>query len=354
MTEYFYEVESQIGIKRLTAADLGIGGTSRQTHIGLYADVLTFLPDSDVVRGMLICGSGCEVLDCYFDRIENPDGSFRSPKIRMGSDGNASVVSEIRRIVVSGNAAEEWYLVWAGIDNKDIAFWLVSNESLDFALIKTVVAKGVHVLSPRDDDYESLLLALTDKINEASFGIQKEMEIASQVGDGAKKFKPIDLAKALKRYSEIGKAGEELISEYLDAQVGRGCISSFEWMNRSRESGMPYDFRISQLAGIDLFVDVKSTAFDFAQRIVFSSQEVEFVSTVGNDDAYAVYRIFGINDGDICFRTCNRCLSFMNDLNDSVKSFRDGLSLGDVRLHSMALSVSPNTCFAGIGEVVKL
>lgn len=62
--------ECHIGFKKLTAADLGIG-TSHQTHIGLYEGVLNFLPDVDVVStAMLICDGYCDIIKCYFDRIE--------------------------------------------------------------------------------------------------------------------------------------------------------------------------------------------------------------------------------------------------------------------------------------------
>lgn len=48
----------------------------------------------DVVStAMLICDGYCDIIKCYFDRIENPDGTFRSPKIRIGGS-EESVVKE--------------------------------------------------------------------------------------------------------------------------------------------------------------------------------------------------------------------------------------------------------------------
>ena len=37
---FFFDIEKRIGLKKLSNADLGLGETSRQTHIGLYGDVL--------------------------------------------------------------------------------------------------------------------------------------------------------------------------------------------------------------------------------------------------------------------------------------------------------------------------
>lgn len=97
--------ECHIGFKKLTAADLGIG-TSHQTHIGLYEGVLNFLPDVDVVStAMLICDGYCDIIKCYFDRIENPDGTFRSPKIRIGGS-EESVVKRIREFASADTGAD--------------------------------------------------------------------------------------------------------------------------------------------------------------------------------------------------------------------------------------------------------
>lgn len=79
MIFYFFGIEKRIGIKKLSKADLGISDTSNQTHIGLYNDVLQFLDDNAITTAMLVYGDYCKMLDCYFDRIENPDGTFRSP-----------------------------------------------------------------------------------------------------------------------------------------------------------------------------------------------------------------------------------------------------------------------------------
>ena len=49
---FFFDIEKRIGLKKLSNADLGLGETSRQTHIGLYGDVLKFLGDNVVTKGL--------------------------------------------------------------------------------------------------------------------------------------------------------------------------------------------------------------------------------------------------------------------------------------------------------------
>lgn len=122
--------ECHIGFKKLTAADLGIG-TSHQTHIGLYEGVLNFLPDVDVVStAMLICDGYCDIIKCYFDRIENLDGTFRSPKIRIGGS-EESVVKRIREFA-SADTGADWYLLWFGLESEELVFILLNANSEDY------------------------------------------------------------------------------------------------------------------------------------------------------------------------------------------------------------------------------
>lgn len=132
---FFFDIEKRIGLKKLSSADLGTKGTSNQTHIGLYKDVFQFLGDNVVTTAMLVYGDYCQMLDCYFDRIENPDGSHRSPKIRMGKKKEDSVASKIREFALTDVNAD-WYLVWSGLENKDLVFWLINSKSVDFNVMK--------------------------------------------------------------------------------------------------------------------------------------------------------------------------------------------------------------------------
>lgn len=71
----FFKLHSEriIGFKALTDADLGKSITSHQTHIGLFDDVLTFLPNQPIIQddAMLIYNSQAYILSLNFDRIEN-------------------------------------------------------------------------------------------------------------------------------------------------------------------------------------------------------------------------------------------------------------------------------------------
>lgn len=350
---FFFDIEKRIGLKKLSDADLGISGTSKQTHIGLYNEVLKFLGDSIVTTAMFIHNSYCQILDCYFDRIENPDGSFRSPKIRMGANDSDSVVSKIREFA-SEKPHEDWYLLWSSLENKDLIFWLIDKESKDFKVIQSLVESKARIISDKDSVYASLKEIMVKKINSSSRDLQKEIEIISQIGGISKKFNPFDIEKARKQFAVVGKKGEELINEYLDKARITKKIKSFEWLNKSKESGLPYDFMINLIEDKKQYIDVKSTRFDFGQNIVFSNQEVEFIHNINDDSQYSVYRVFDMTETNGTLKICRNCLSYMTTLNQNIDVFKNKIMENKTSLLRMGLAVSPLDCFSTINDSIKL
>ena len=318
-----------------------------------YGDVLKFLGDKVVTTGMLIYNNYCRILDCFFDRIENPDGSFRSPKIRSGQADADSVVSKIREFA-SKAPSKDWYLLWSGLDNKDLVFWLIDKDSEDFKYIKKLVETKTRIITDDDKEYSSLRSIMVDKINHKSLEIQKEIEIISQVGCTNHKYKPFDIEKAKKQFAFVGKKGEELINEYLIREQAAKRIESFEWKNKNSESGLPFDFLIKSNTNQKLFVDVKSTRFDFAQNIVFSNQEVGFVNEINNDAQYFVYRVFGMSETNAELRICNQCLAYMNSIDSDVNIFKTSIAKNKTSLMNVSIAVSPINCFTHIQDTIKL
>ena len=135
----FFEIntESKIGYKKLSDADLGLG-TSHQTHIGLFDDTLEFLTDYHrTASSKLIFNNTTKELICLIDFINNPDGSHRSPKIRKGETSELfigdiktnSIVGEIRNIVANDQSSQDWYLLWFGLKNEELVFYLFKDET---------------------------------------------------------------------------------------------------------------------------------------------------------------------------------------------------------------------------------
>lgn len=344
----FFNIEKRIGIKKLTPSDLGTKETSNQSHIGLYQDVLQFLGNNVVTTAMLVYEDSCRILDCFFDRIENPDGTYRSPKIRKGNKNEESVVSEIRAFALSDTSAD-WYLLWSGLENRDLVFWLVNSKSDDFNLISSLVDVNIHTITEEDTAYSILKKIMVSKINCSSIEIQKDIEILSQTGYPTKKYKPFDLEKAKKNIVWVGKRGEELVNEYLKRLKVSDRIKTFEWMNQSRESGLPYDFILNK----HHYIDVKSTRFDFSQDIVFSNQEVSFANQQ-LDSAYSVYRVFEITETNANLRICTKCAPYMMTLNKYVQTFNESIIQSNTRLLGLNIAVAPDDCFQFIQNTIRL
>lgn len=346
---FFFNNEKRIGFKKLSSADLGISGTSHQSHIGLYEGVLDFLEDSDVVRSaMLIYENYCNVLDCSFDRIKNSDGSYRSPKIRIGQDPNNSVVSKIREFA-NASPYEDWYLAWMGLESKELVFWLIKNNTEDYIIARKFFPKDNIVLKEDSPTYNNAKEYLLKRINFLSINVQKDIEVSSLIGDLGNKYRAKDLENAELQYKKIGKEGESLVAQYLEREKHANRISSFEWKNQSSESGLPFDFIINNT----LFVDVKSTRFDFEQYLFYSNQEIDFVMSQ-NKSTYAVYRVYDMEGEQKKLSICNNCQSYMKTIQHPINDFRKSIRAQQALIQSIKLGLKPSLCFNEISQPILL
>lgn len=345
----FFELhnENKIGYKILSSADLGTGDSSHQTHIGLSEHVLTFLSDRDEISedSIFIHDSNFEYIDAYFDRIENPDGSFRSPKIRIGERACVSVVSTIREIVHANNTASEWYLIWFGLKNDKTVFFLFDNLSVDYQNIVrdglSLDKKGAKALDISNPVFQKLVEYLENKVNANGVEILKELEVSSQVQEWKpnKRFKKYDIDMANQKFQEIGKTGEQLIAKYLQNKLSRGLITSYDWHNKDEESGLPYDFTIQDNRANICYLDVKTTGYNFNQKMIFSSQEIDFISNVATN--YAIYRVYRSNEDQYLLRICDDCKNLSSGIWEKTLRFSAELDTIQVELKGAKMAVSP-------------
>lgn len=342
-----------IGVKKLSDADLGKSTTSNQTHIGLYDGVLTFLDDSDVKKECLfIYNSSCKMRDCYFDRIKNPDGTFRSPKIRKGSNGK-SIVDDIR-IIASTKPEAEWFLMWSCLESEQIVFWLFNNKSKDFQKISHILPKLSMVITGDNPTYKLVKELFLQKINNTSNGIQKDLEVASQTGKNFRLYKRKDIEKADKLFRQIGKEGESLIAEYLDKQKNANHIVSYHWMNANKESGAPFDFIINEGTPYEQFIDVKSTRFDFNQYIYFSNDEVKFINDLSDNLRYSVFRVYDMTKDIQKLSICNNCQKYITNIHTAINHFFNSLAQEQTILQNIKLGINPHHCFNEIQSPINL
>ena len=345
--------ERKIGFKQLSLADLGLG-TSNQTHIGLYGDIFTYLQDSEVEeKALLIYNNNIDSVDCYFDRIENPDGTYRSPKIRKGERNSVSVVTVIRDKASEYPSSYRWFLIWFGLENEEMVFYFFNDQSSDYSEVSNILdlSRGGRI-DDSDNQYTQLLNYLENKINVSGKKIIEELEIASQVGT-SKKYRPFDLENANNLFKETGKKGEEIIANYLDYQKSRNQIFNYTWYNRSMETGLPYDFSIQKNDQNIIFIDVKSTNFKFEQPLIFSNQEIECIVDKSN---YHIYRVFDLSEDFLNpkLRICENCRNIASKIQPQISQLSTSLSQHQVNLQTIKLAVNPYNSLLSFNDEIML
>ncbi len=332
--------EGKIGYKKLTDADLGLSTDSNQTHIGLFGDIFTFLSDRLVEdEAFLIYNDQINIVDCYFDRIERPNGTFRSPKIRKGDRNSVSVVTIIRD-EVQKVPTQDWYLIWFGLQNEKMVFYFFHNLSKDYKELSRIIdlTRSRGKIENPSDLYNNLLNYLENKIEQNGRGLLEELEIASQTEISQKKYQKFDLDKANELFKQVGKQGEKLVANYLDFLKSKNQIFNYNWYNQDEESGLPYDFTIQDNHQNIIHIDVKSTSYQFEQPIIFSNQEVEFIRDIPN---YNIYRVFDISNNDPKLKICDNGKNFAHQVLPHISDFSSKLSLNEIQLKSAKIAIRP-------------
>ena len=357
----FFELndENRIGFKQLTDSDLGRSPRSNQTHIGLFDDVLTFLPNKiEIQDAMMIFNDSVELLNVSFGRIKSKDNTYRSPNIKTGGRDAVSVVSFIRDKARDYPDDELWYLFWFGLKSEQPVFFLFNKNSnvyeditgLGITLKKLVKSR----LTPNDSSYSSILEYLEKIVNNSSASILEELEIVAQTNEKTKqKYREYDIKKASEQFEKIGKIGEELVNSYFQKLISKELIVAYHWVNKERESGKPYDFTFQTLDGELFYLDVKTTNYGFNQKMIFSSQEIDFVSTCNNK--YCIYRVYtDSTNNDIKYlKICPNAKELFIPIHQKTEDLKTGL-VDMAKIETIKLAILPTQSILSFEQEIKL
>lgn len=343
--------QTKIGYKLLTDADLGRGTSSHQTHIGLFEDTLNFITNFQQQSfAQFIYNDSLKELLSFLDPIQNPDWSYRSPKIRSANEWDLniggirinSVVREIREITRK-EENNEWYLFWFGLDNEDLVFFLVRKDSQNYIDIAHIIGEldNRGVIERNNANFNQIINFLNEKVNDLNIEYEEELEVVAQTGEISikKRRNPrtYDIEKAKAIFKEIGKKGEELVNNYLEQSKKRDEISDFKWMNKDKESGMPYDFEITKNNGEIFYTDVKSTSYKFEQKMIFSWQEFLFIN---QNDNYLIHRVFDLKELPK-LKICNNVKKLSNKFVSNLDSFSSDVWSYGLKINSVKVEVPP-------------
>lgn len=336
--------EGRISIKRLTNADLSRSQSSHQTHIGLSDDSLTFIPDGKTEYfAMLIYKDYCEILSAVVGKIQNPNGTFRSPSIKSSSSSGESVVKKIREIA-SKNPTKDYYMIWFGLDSTQPVFWLIESGSEDFVkmdpLCHFAENPRLHTLDTSTIAFRSILQHTQEKLGEVAVNLQKELEIAAETEQIEPKFKTADVKKAASYIQKIGRQGEELINAYLDQQKHAGIVSTYEWANKSAEQGNPYDFHIEFANGTAHWIDVKTTQHEFEQSVIISRNEMRFITSLKHNE-YAIYRVYDLQELSAKLKICLDCYRYITKMERDIDYITQTMKDYQAQLTSYKVAFTP-------------
>ena len=96
---------------------------------------------------------------------------------------------------------------------------------------------------------------------------------------------------------------------------------------------------------------VKTTKFDFSQKIIFSSQEIDFIN---KNENYSVYRVYYGNDKLPYVRVCVDCRNLAAQITSITNEYRSNLEPVHTILMGAKLALSPNNKLLFFKEEIKL
>jgi len=351
--------EGRIAYKRLSDADLKRSPTSNQTHIGLSIDSLTFMPDDKrEYSAMLIYKDFCDILSCEIAKIHRENGRYDAPKISMGNQSN-NVVNNIRTYAKE-SPYKDFYLVWFGLDSLTPVFWLIEEDSQDYKLLDTYCEfsyledKKIVILERGNSKFLRVLSCVQDRIENATIGLQRELESSVELEKEVTKFRDADVKKAQNYIKELGNLGESLIEEYLLKKRFKKDIIDFDWMNKSGEKGKPFDFFIKYANGLEQWIDVKTTEHEFEQAVIISKNEMKFIIDQKPSN-YAIFRVYSLNELQAKLKVCSDCLRYIKKLSRDIEYMTQSMSDYKAAMINYKIAFEPGPAsFGNISDEIDI
>lgn len=357
--------EQRIGFKPLSNADLGKSKKSGQTHIGLCQKVFTYLPNKYSHNNCILkYEKSIERLPFYFDRILRQDGTYDSPKTRFGNEDENTIARRIREITATQPETTKWYLIWFGLKDEQPVFILLNEQSQiynDIAAANIAFPTRASALTTKTPHFVTFLQLLEKHTAGIGINSTKEPQTADELEISAFKsaatpavFRTFDIGEAREKREKVGRDGEEKIKKYFEDCKARGEILNYTWANCGKESGLPYDFKIKTSAGEIVYLDVKTTDYEFNAQMHFSSQEVAFATSLNYENSkYHVYRVYKNAAGEFYLRICINACELFNSLHSYTIDYTSAINTV-AKIETIKFIILPEQNGLIFGEEIKL
>lgn len=146
-----------------------------------------------------------------------------------------------------------------------------------------------------------------------------------------------EMERARRLAQETGRAGEELVSEYLLRQKANGTIQDFTWVSDANAVA-PYDFLITLVDGQEIAVDVKTTRGEFNRAIHISAAEL---LEMHEDRRYDLYRVFEMIDDGAQLRIAEDVGSLAGPIIEMFQQLPPGVRVDSVSVDTSTITFGP-------------
>ncbi|MDY0287344.1 MAG: hypothetical protein RBR15_00800 [Sphaerochaeta sp.] len=351
--------EHKIGIKCLSEADLGLG-KSHQTHIGLYGEVLSYLPDHFYSeKGLLFNDDNFNLVTMFFDRITNPDGTTRSPKFRLGDANEVSLIGKIREIV-KNNPSDSWYLLWFGIDNGSILSVLFKEKDKLFKLLKILGIVDSNnckrVVSFSDTYFSSLVDVLQGWIYSIMQDSLKEMEKStfSQRPFNRLELELNNIFDISDRFLAIYQLAISHCYHYLEEQKQLGTILGYELLSKTEEQDNSNIFLITKKNGESKTMILKATEFDVKQPFILGIDDLQLIYTAYPNSSIGIIRFFNVDNSGCMMQICNSLLRLVSQVLNPISVIIEASLPSNSPIMNFILGVVESKYPGHFSQVIKL
>jgi hypothetical protein len=187
-----------------------------------------------------------------------------------------------------------------------------------------------------DDAHPFQELTLDLELEDAALGGSRGM-LALRRRPSTRTLGRDELEHARRAAEEVGKTGEELVSEYLGSLRASGAIQGFVWVSDVNAIA-PYDFLITLPSEQEVAVDVKSTNGEFQRPIHVSYAEL--VEMTANR-RYDIYRVFAASEASASFRVAENTRGFAETALAELQRLPPGVRVDSVSVDTSCLNFGP-------------
>lgn len=131
-----------------------------------------------------------------------------------------------------------------------------------------------------------------------------------------------DLAKVKQNAARVGRDGEGLVSFFLAARKAAGELLSVEWVSDDNAVS-PYDFKVTEVGGKELQIEVKSTEGEFSRTIHISAAEMS--EAAQSPERYDLYRIYSIDENGAKLKIAIDIRGFARQVLAGLSALPDGV-----------------------------